>query len=142
MSLSLNIPLDAQERLRIRAERTGLSREDAAREVLAAAETPPDSMWDVLGMILLVLLLSKMDPSPDVEEAIRISFQPYVDHLLKNGSEEQLTALLPKMPDSGRLASSPERSLLELEGLGAHLWQGVDAQEYIHEIRSEWDHRL
>jgi len=34
-----------------------------------------------------------------------------------------------------------ERSLLELEGLGAQLWQGVDAQEYVDELRSEWDHR-
>lgn len=34
-----------------------------------------------------------------------------------------------------------ERSLLELEGLGAHLWEGIDAQEYVKQIRSEWDHR-
>ena len=34
-----------------------------------------------------------------------------------------------------------ERSLLELEGLGAQLWQGVDAQEYVDELRREWDHR-
>lgn len=35
----------------------------------------------------------------------------------------------------------PKRSLLELEGLGAELWGGVDAQEYINELRKEWDHR-
>ncbi len=34
-----------------------------------------------------------------------------------------------------------ERSLLELEGLGAELWDGVDAQEYVNELRREWDHR-
>lgn len=34
-----------------------------------------------------------------------------------------------------------ERSLLELEGLGAELWEGVDAQEYVNELRKEWDHR-
>ncbi len=34
-----------------------------------------------------------------------------------------------------------ERSLLELEGLGAQLWQGVDAQKYVDELRREWDHR-
>ena len=33
------------------------------------------------------------------------------------------------------------RSLLEFEGLGAELWQGVDAQEYVHTLRAEWDHR-
>lgn len=35
----------------------------------------------------------------------------------------------------------PERSLLELEGLGAEIWEGIDAQEYVNELRKEWDHR-
>jgi hypothetical protein len=34
-----------------------------------------------------------------------------------------------------------QRSLLELEGLGADLWEGIDAQEYVNELRKEWDHR-
>ena len=34
-----------------------------------------------------------------------------------------------------------ERSLLELEGLGAELWQGVDAQAYVDQLRAEWDQR-
>ncbi len=33
----------------------------------------------------------------------------------------------------------PKRSLLELQGLGKEVWQGVDAQEYINELRDEWD---
>lgn len=33
------------------------------------------------------------------------------------------------------------RSLLELEGLGAEIWKGIDAQEYVNQLRSEWDHR-
>lgn len=28
----------------------------------------------------------------------------------------------------------PQRSLLELEGLGKEIWQGIDAQEYINEL--------
>lgn len=35
----------------------------------------------------------------------------------------------------------PKRSILELEGLGAEIWEGVDAQEYVNELRREWDHR-
>jgi hypothetical protein len=35
----------------------------------------------------------------------------------------------------------PPRSLLELEGLGAEIWQGVDAQAYVNELRREWDQR-
>ncbi|MEN3331394.1 MAG: hypothetical protein V7641_759 [Blastocatellia bacterium] len=34
-----------------------------------------------------------------------------------------------------------KRSILELEGLGADLWEGIDAQEYVNELRKEWDHR-
>jgi hypothetical protein len=33
----------------------------------------------------------------------------------------------------------PQRSLLELEGLGAEIWQGIDAQEYVNELRKELD---
>lgn len=40
-----------------------------------------------------------------------------------------------------RSSHQGERSLLELEGLGAELWEGVDAQEYVNELRREWDHR-
>ncbi len=33
------------------------------------------------------------------------------------------------------------RSIMELEGLGAEIWQGVDAQERVNELRDEWNHR-
>jgi hypothetical protein len=36
---------------------------------------------------------------------------------------------------------SRERSLLELEGLGAEIWQGIDAQAYVDDLRKEWDAR-
>ncbi|HEY3324363.1 MAG TPA: hypothetical protein VGP72_28185 [Planctomycetota bacterium] len=35
----------------------------------------------------------------------------------------------------------PKHSIMELHGLGAEIWQGVDAQEYVDELRKEWDHR-
>ena len=34
-----------------------------------------------------------------------------------------------------------QHSLMELAGLGAEIWHGVDAQEYVDKLRSEWDHR-
>ncbi|MDX2075719.1 MAG: hypothetical protein SFZ02_04775 [bacterium] len=34
-----------------------------------------------------------------------------------------------------------QRSLLEFRGLGAHLYDGTDAQEYVNQLRSEWDDR-
>jgi hypothetical protein len=32
-----------------------------------------------------------------------------------------------------------ERSIMELHGLGAEIWQGIDAQQYVNELRDEWD---
>jgi len=34
-----------------------------------------------------------------------------------------------------------KRSIMELHGLGAEIWEGMDAQEYVNELRKEWDHR-
>jgi len=34
-----------------------------------------------------------------------------------------------------------KHSLLELEGLGKEIWEGIDVQAYINEIRDEWDNR-
>lgn len=49
---------------------------------------------------------------------------------------------------TGSLAAPEEgaHSLLELEGLGAEAWQGsdgqpVDAQEYVNQLRDEWEQR-
>jgi hypothetical protein len=39
-------------------------------------------------------------------------------------------------------ASAPKKhSILELAGLGEEIWRGIDAQEYVNQLRSEWDHR-
>jgi len=32
-----------------------------------------------------------------------------------------------------------KRSILELEGLGKEIWEGIDAQEYVDRERSSWD---
>ncbi len=32
--------------------------------------------------------------------------------------------------------SHQQRSLLELEGLGAETWQGIDAQKYVDDLRT------
>ena len=32
-----------------------------------------------------------------------------------------------------------DRSIMELHGLGAEIWHGIDAQQYVNELRDEWD---
>ena len=46
----------------------------------------------------------------------------------------QATLAQPTRPDK-------RRSLLELSGLGAEIWQEIDGQEYVNQLRDEWDHR-
>jgi len=36
----------------------------------------------------------------------------------------------------------PQRSILELRGLGAEIWRGVDAQQYVDELRDEWEREV
>lgn len=51
--------------------------------------------------------------------------------------------LLARIAEDLSLAQSIDRaqphSLLELDGLGADIWQGVDAQRYVDGLRGEWD---
>lgn len=42
--------------------------------------------------------------------------------------------------DLAQLDEQPQnRSIMELHGLGAEIWQGIDAQQYVNELRDEWD---
>ena len=38
-------------------------------------------------------------------------------------------------------AEKHQRNIMDLHGLGKELWEGIDAQEYVNELRKEWDHR-
>lgn len=39
----------------------------------------------------------------------------------------------------GEIPQNPKRSIMELEGLGREAGDGVDVQQYINEMRDEWD---
>ena len=58
-------------------------------------------------------------------------------------SLEERKELMKLMIDT--LAETPEpfqkHSIMELAGLGAEIWEGVDAQEYVNQLRGEWNHR-
>lgn len=66
-------------------------------------------------------------------------YQQYVK-LLPNDEKLRLIAKV-----SNDLADAesekPKRSIMELHGLGAEIWEGVDAQQYVNELRNEWEHR-
>lgn len=61
---------------------------------------------------------------------------------LPSAEQLQIVELIAKNIASTRESTRPKtRSILELEGLGAEIWEGIDAQEYVNELRKEWDHR-
>ncbi len=37
------------------------------------------------------------------------------------------------------LPVAPAHSILELEGLGAEVWRGIDAQSYVNQERASWN---
>ncbi len=69
--------------------------------------------------------------------------QLYHDYikLIPVSDQLQLIALISQhlVKNSPELETQKTRSLLELEGLGAEIWDGVDAQEYVNELRDEWE---
>lgn len=66
----------------------------------------------------------------------------YTQHIKPLPRDEQLR-LVAKVAENLAASSEekPRRSIMELHGLGAEIWEGVDAQEYVNELRAEWDHR-
>ncbi len=59
---------------------------------------------------------------------------------------EYAKAALEALAQSPDEPSTPQHSIMELDGLGAEIWQDeqgrlIDAQEYVNELRREWDHR-
>ncbi len=70
--------------------------------------------------------------------------QLYQHHIKSLSISERLrlVALITQELSALTFAESPrQRSLLELEGLGEEIWAGIDALEYVNELRKEWDHR-
>jgi hypothetical protein len=66
----------------------------------------------------------------------------YERHIKSLPPEERLHLLAKVAQGLAKdIAQPPKRSLLELEGLGAEIWTGIDAQEYVNKLREEWDDR-
>ena len=44
--------------------------------------------------------------------------------------------------DLAAVQNKATRHITELRGLGKELWQEVDAQQYVNELRSEWEREV
>jgi hypothetical protein len=70
-----------------------------------------------------------------------LSYSDYARGIKCLSIDEQLTLL---EIISTRLKKSigkrrKKSSIMELEGLGANIWKGIDAQDYVHKERESWD---
>ncbi len=69
------------------------------------------------------------------------SYHNYVQGIQRLTPEE-LVNLLELISATLKQRISPKQathSIMELEGLGAEIWNGIDAQEYVRQERASWD---
>jgi len=70
-----------------------------------------------------------------------LRFDDYVRGIGRLKPDEQLTLI---EMISARLKKTlkqkkAKHSVMELEGLGAHIWKSIDAQQYVNEERKSWE---
>ncbi len=61
---------------------------------------------------------------------------PLVDQL---SPEEQLGLIEHVVHELRESKSTQVRHWREFRGLGKEIWQGIDAQEYVNQLRDEWE---
>jgi len=70
-----------------------------------------------------------------------ISYSDYLKGITSLSADEQLTLI--KVLSSALKKTIFKRrgknSIMALEGLGADIWKGIDAQEYVKRERESWD---
>lgn len=68
----------------------------------------------------------------------------YQQHIRPLPQKEQIK-LLAKIKEELANGKDEEpqkkHSIMELHGLGEEIWEGIDAQKYVDELRDEWEHR-
>ena len=77
-----------------------------------------------------------MDPEPqkDYEQVLAQALR--LDESAQMNLITDLTAHLNREPEVQPAAQ--KRSIMELQGLGKEIWQGMDAQEYVNQERASW----
>jgi hypothetical protein len=53
---------------------------------------------------------------------------------LDNNDANEVATLVPS-----DASLEPKHDIMELHGLGAETWKGIDAQDYVNQLREEWE---
>ncbi len=62
-----------------------------------------------------------------------------VQQLPPDEQRQLLADLVQLVQQTNEQRAQPTRSILELDGLGKEIWEGVDPDRYIEEERRSWD---
>jgi len=70
-----------------------------------------------------------------------MSTDPYDEVLqgAKGLSREQQQKLVDELAQLAGIKNGGRRSILELEGLGKEIWEGIDPDQYVRKERDSWD---
>ncbi|WP_293127816.1 hypothetical protein [Microcoleus sp. bin38.metabat.b11b12b14.051] len=76
------------------------------------------------------------DSGLEVKEEVK---QKLLESLKRKQAEESGIQKELKLKLCQPVIPQPKRSILELEGLGKEIWNGIDAGEYVNQERDSWN---
>lgn len=70
-----------------------------------------------------------------------LTYSDYIKGIKYLRPDEQLSLIeiISSRMKRSLLEEKIKHSIMELEGLGADIWKGIDAQEYVRKERNSWD---
>lgn len=75
----------------------------------------------------------EIELTPEMQERLR-------EKAKRRGLEEKAYVQTVVLRDLSQEEAEPSKhSIMELRGIGKGVWAGVDVQQYINEMRDEWD---
>ncbi len=53
--------------------------------------------------------------------------------------KQLIKMIVDTLPDAAEESPQKLHNIMEFLGVGAEMWEGIDAQEYVNRLRDEWD---
>jgi uncharacterized protein (DUF433 family) len=103
MSVTIELTPEQESRLRAKAKQAGLTPETLSPELIE--EIASSSLAGAFFAVLIIALLMKQSPvSPEQQELLQMLTQPLIDQVLRDGTDEEIAALLPRLPEESATA--------------------------------------
>lgn len=63
----------------------------------------------------------------------------YERHIKPLSIEDRVRVITLTAQDLAKESASQKHDIMELHGLGAEIWRDIDVEQYINELRDDWD---